>query len=98
MTPRHAGALALVVWYLMFPPIDPSSRFDPTVTTQQLDLKAPLHEWWIGDTFSTFDQCKAAVASMKLKRGNFWFGKDQCFSSEDSRLQDRHLNFVPDAK
>jgi hypothetical protein len=98
MTLRHAAALAFVVWYLMFPPIDPASRFDPTVATQQLDLKAPLHEWWIADTFSTSDQCKAALASMKLKPGDFWFGKDQCLSSDDPRLKGRHLNFVPDAK
>jgi len=98
MKPRHAAALALVGWYLMFPPIDPESRFDPTVSEQQLDLKAPLHAWWIADTFDTSDQCKAAIASMNLKPRDFWYGKEQCVSSDDSKLKGKQLQFVPDEK
>ncbi len=98
MKARHAAALALVGWYLMFPPIDPASRFDPSVRTQQLDLKAPLHTWWVADTFNTSDQCKAAIASMNLKPNDFWYGKYQCVSSADPKLKGRQLNFVPDEK
>jgi hypothetical protein len=63
----HAAALTIAVWYLMFPPIDPASGFDPTVTRQQPDLKAQLDQWWIADTFETFDLCRAAIASMTPK-------------------------------
>jgi len=72
MKPHRAAAIALVSWYLMFPPIDPASRFDPTVTEQQPDLKAALHTWWIADTFDSLDQCKGATASMKPKPTRFW--------------------------
>jgi hypothetical protein len=99
--PRHAAALALVGWYLMFPPIDPNSRFrgsNPTVTYQQLDMKAPLYNWWIADTFNTSDACKAAIASMNLKPRDYWYGKDQCVSSDDLRLKGRQLNFIPESK
>jgi hypothetical protein len=82
----------------MFPPIDPKSRFDPSVTEQQLDLKAPLYEWWIGDKFDTSDQCKAALASMRMKPSAFWLGKILCVSSDDARLRGKPLKFVPDSK
>jgi hypothetical protein len=58
----------------MFRPIDPASRFDPRFLTQQLDMKAPLDTWWIGDKFNVSDECKTALASMKLKPGDFWYG------------------------
>jgi hypothetical protein len=29
MNLRHAAALVLISWYMMFPPIDPASRFNP---------------------------------------------------------------------
>jgi hypothetical protein len=94
----HTAALALVVWYLMFAPIDPASRFDPTVSVQQLDVKAPLHTWWVADTFNTSDQRKAAIASMNLKPGDYWYGKYQCVSNDDPRVKGRQLNFVPESK
>jgi hypothetical protein len=94
MKPRHAAALALVGWYLMFPPIDPASRFDPTVTEQQPDLKAPLHTWWIADTFDSLDQCKTAIASMKPKPTGSW-ANDRCVSSNDPGLKGKQLRFVP---
>jgi hypothetical protein len=100
MKSRHAAALALVGWYLMFPPIDPKTRFrsfDPTVTEQQPDLKAPLHTWWIADTFDSLDQCRAAITSMKPKPTGFW-SNIRCVSSDDPRLKGRQLNFVPESK
>lgn len=95
---RHAAALALVIWYLMTPPIDPASRSDPRFSVQHLDKKAPLYTWWIADTFKTSDDCKAAIASMKLKFGDYWYGKDQCVSSDDLRLKGRQLKFIPESK
>jgi len=98
MKPRHAAALALVGWYLMTPPIDPASRFDPKFSVQQLDMKAPVYNWWIADTFNTSDDCKAAIASMNLKPGAYLYGKDQCVSADDLRLKGRQLNFIPELK
>ena len=99
MKSRHAAALALFGWYLMFPPIDPASRrgWDPTVTEQQPDLKAPLHMWWIGDTFGNLDQCKAALASMTPKPTGFWANL-RCVNSDDPRLRGKQLKFVPESK
>jgi len=51
MKSRHAAALALVGWYLVFPPVDPS-WIDPTdarFKQERLNWNAPLHEWWIAD-------------------------------------------------
>ncbi len=98
MNYRQVAALALVGWYLMIPPIDPASRFDHSVKTQQLDLKAPLNTWSVADTFNTSGQCKAAIASMNLKPNDFWYGKYQCASSDDPKLKGKQLNFVPDEK
>jgi len=51
MNLRHAAALALVGWYLIFPPVDPA-WIDPTdarFRQDQLNRNARLHEWWIAD-------------------------------------------------
>src|SRR5689334_5605421 len=93
---HHAGALALVGWYFMFPPIDPASRFDPRFPEQQPDLNAPLDRWWIGDSFDTEEQCKALLAQTLDKTG-FW-SHSKCVSSDDPRLKGKKLNFVPESR
>lgn len=47
----HAGALALVGWYLMEPPVIPSS--------DRYDVQAPLSRWKITARFDTAAQCHA---------------------------------------
>jgi hypothetical protein len=94
---RHTALLALVGWYLMFPPIDPSSRRDPSFTEQQPDLKAPLYMWSIADEFDSADECKTAMQSMKPTPAGFWANL-RCVSSEDAQLKGKQLRFVPDSK
>jgi hypothetical protein len=49
---RHAAVLALVVWYLLMPPL----RRDGTVSSFAL-----LKEWEKLGTYDTFDQCEEAL-------------------------------------
>ena len=116
MKPRHAAALALVGWYLMFPTVHPAFIFpsDPKFKQGSLDVKAPPHEWWIAewrcntasnassteipmcDVFRTSDECKAAIARIKLtnpltgvevKMRDDWKGKAQCINTDDDQLK-----------
>ena len=71
MKPRHAAALALVGWYLIFPPVKPAwidptdSRFKP----DQLDSKAPVHEWWIADWACNLQE---RTAGPQIIRHQWW--------------------------
>jgi hypothetical protein len=51
MSPRHA-ALALVVWYLITPPI-------PAAQAIHRDTAAPLSRWRVVKTFPTEKECDA---------------------------------------
>jgi hypothetical protein len=55
MKPRHAAALALVGWYLMFP---------TRAENDQPDLESPLSSWYNGKTFSSLPECEDAVKKM----------------------------------
>jgi hypothetical protein len=64
MKPRHAAALALVGWYMMFPPekcLD-KSRNDLGSCPMQYDVTADLWEWLGGPWFPTAEACNAAIA------------------------------------
>ena len=116
MKTRHAAALALVGWYLMFPPVHPAMIFpsDQKFKQGSLNLKAPLHEWWIAEwrcntssnassteipmcsVFRTSNECKAAIASMKLtnphtgvevKMRDDWKASAQCINADDAELK-----------
>jgi hypothetical protein len=58
MKPRHAAALALVVWYLMAPPL-------PHVDTHAVhkDAAAALRGWKMVRTFPTRKECEAQRAN-----------------------------------
>ena len=45
---RHATALAIVLWYLMIPPIGIDNK---------VDAHAPLSKWRIGVDFESQKQC-----------------------------------------
>jgi hypothetical protein len=48
MNSRHASALAIVLWYLMIPPIGADNKIDP---------HAPLSQWRKGVGFESQKQC-----------------------------------------
>ena len=48
MKPLHAAALAIVVWYLMIPPIGADNKIDP---------HAPLSKWRKGVSFQSQKEC-----------------------------------------
>jgi hypothetical protein len=51
VSPRHATALVLIVWYLMVPPLlESTDRPEPNVD-------APFSEWQRIDTFDSQDDC-----------------------------------------
>ena len=49
MNTRHAGALALVGWYLMVPPLGSDFKYNDD---------APLRLWKIDQSFDTAAQCR----------------------------------------
>ena len=50
----HAAALALVMWYLLAPPVRQPRNDEP-----YLDEHAAYHDWKILHTFKTRDECDA---------------------------------------
>lgn len=53
MNVRHAAALALVVWFLLVPPIVLDATDQPRVQPT-----APLNEWRVYATFESREQCE----------------------------------------
>jgi hypothetical protein len=75
----HAAALALVGWYLIFPPVNEVS-IDPTdarFKENQLNWNAPLHEWWIAD-WRCNPQAKTQTS------GHEWWIADWRFNTSSS--------------
>ncbi|HKN11869.1 MAG TPA: hypothetical protein VJX68_01620 [Candidatus Binatus sp.] len=54
MNIRHAGALALVGWYLLVPPINHN--------TKSIDSKAPITAWTVLNKFGTDKECKKGMS------------------------------------
>src|SRR5258708_26826789 len=54
MKPRHAGALALVGWYLMVPPVTSEGLTDPNATL--VNGRAPISHWVIFRADDSADQ------------------------------------------
>jgi hypothetical protein len=65
MNRRHAAALALVVWYLMGPPVR-LPKFEPAY----VDEHAAYRDWKILHNFKTADGCDAGQARAKSDAGN----------------------------
>jgi hypothetical protein len=51
MKPRHAAALALVVWYLLYPPWSEEQ--------QGVDPSLPINRWYEVATFDSSTDCEA---------------------------------------
>jgi hypothetical protein len=52
INPRHASTLAIVVWYLMIPPIGIDNK---------VDAKAPLSRWRASVKFDSGHQCQDSL-------------------------------------
>jgi|SRR5580692_6762514 hypothetical protein len=60
MKPRHAAALALVVWWLMTPPftgVGPNPR-EASLDRAIPDPEAPLSKWLWSGSFESVDACQ----------------------------------------
>jgi hypothetical protein len=53
MKPRHTAALALVVWYLISPPLG-----RPKTGNDYVDDGAPYYKWAVVFAFDDLDQCQ----------------------------------------
>jgi hypothetical protein len=56
---RHAAALALVVWYLMAPPLTPGGG------PHEVLFHAPLSKWEIGEEHDTKAECEDSLRESK---------------------------------
>jgi hypothetical protein len=79
MKPRHAAAFALVVWYLMQPPL-PHLSAHPTTPR----IGAGLSGWTIVKTFPTQKKCETL-------RRNPW---GRCVASDDPHLKGKIGHFA----
>jgi hypothetical protein len=93
---RHAAALALVGWYLMYPPVTPAGK---SLTD------APLTEWKSGASFDTAKDCETARAHMRKASKDLRnatprgyqegldfaesIGDGQCVATDDPRLKEK---------
>jgi hypothetical protein len=75
MKPHYAAALALVVWYLLHPPLP---HLNPHAS--RVDPAAPLARWTIVKTFPTQKGCDAH------RGANPW---ERCIASDDPRLKEK---------
>jgi hypothetical protein len=84
---RHAAALALLVVYLMVPPLDPS---DP----EGVNASAPLGRWLLLGTFDSATDCEND--KVNLIGQNYRLGEKEkatrvllghCIASDDPRLK-----------
>jgi len=74
MCPRQVGALALVVWYLMQPPVP---HLNPHAVHK--DSAAALRGWKMVKSFPTQKECEA-------HRANPW---ERCVASDDPSLKEK---------
>ena len=68
MKPRHAAALALIVWYLIFPPFSKKNQFgiwhaDPSAALLKWDFYTGRYDFTPNDRahaleFKTYDECE----------------------------------------
>jgi hypothetical protein len=83
--PRHAAALALVVWYLMVPP-------DSAKAPHYADTEAPLARWTgREDYFDTLKSCEKTLAELQNNERDkelIW-ASSKCIASDDPRLKSK---------
>jgi hypothetical protein len=85
MNPRHAAALALMVWYLMAPPIESCNGVFSGGSCNQ----TPLAEWRIVKTYDALSRCENVKA--------IWVEKGQMYLVEmDASSRSRTTRMAPD--
>jgi hypothetical protein len=88
----HAGALALVVWYLMTPPYEHASN--------RIYMQAPLFDWHISASFGSSVECEKFLESQIQFYRNYpkaeydrWLkgltSAERCVLSDDPRLKSK---------
>jgi hypothetical protein len=87
MKPRHAAALALVVWYVLVPPFEEPQ--DPRSSEPQFIQQAPLYEWLIIETYDNESNCKGELTMIQ---GDY---HQRCVSSDDPRIKGKQLQYAP---
>jgi hypothetical protein len=90
---RHASALALVVWYLMYPPWNTAK--------QAIDATLPLRNWYQVSNFDSSGDCRthriATLTAMdeqiagydaekRAEAQKLWY-EARCMSADDPRLR-----------
>ena len=105
MKPLHANALAIVLWYLMIPPIRADNKIDP---------HAPLSQWRRGVGFESQKQCadslndaiqnpmtaaeyqaaakatpKAKMKPLSMAEMTKRTAESQCVAGDDPRLKEK---------
>ena len=92
MKPRHAALLALVVWYLMVPPIELTRSGE-----RAFNLHAPLSEWYRWDFYQTARECwdvdhdlfvrgESVLRIDPMDDAANAYLEAQCIASDDPRL------------
>jgi len=94
MSFRHAAVLALVVWYLMLPPISPRG----------VDVSAPLSRWTIYKDYDSIHLCVEGETQLRERgerepnltpplqfppRQLEQFAAADCVASDDLRLKEK---------
>src|SRR6266404_8843486 len=102
---RHAGALFLVGWYFMLPPLQFAGPGNDPYSVAIVDDPAPLSRWLPMMTFNTLQECdnfstrlaRNMRKSVKTERDKkdvetlieIWLGKYQCVATDDPRLKEK---------
>jgi hypothetical protein len=105
MKPRHAGALSLVGWYLILPPLNFVGAANDPYSLAIVDSAAPLPQWLHMMTFKTLQECdnfstrlardlRKSVNTERDKKDvetliEIWLGKYQCVATDDPRLKEK---------
>ena len=88
MTFPHTCALALVGWYLMYPPYSPPTG---------LDISAPLSQWEQRASFDSAAKCEKFLAGLTWPFDRPGKRQDEpealryakCIATDDPRLKDK---------
>jgi len=102
---RYAGALSLVGWYLMLPPLRFVGPANDPYSLAIVDGAASLSRWLPVMTFKTLQECdnfstrlaRDMRKSVKTDRDKkdletligIWLGKYQCVATDNPRLKEK---------
>jgi hypothetical protein len=99
MNLRHAAALALVGWYLMYPPLRcvDKTRRDMGLCDMALDPDVPFSEWnRYGKRYATLEQCNEEMERIRHipTDGGHMRENDamRCTSSDELRRSKKRAN------